>query len=324
MADHYVVVSSNGSMNIFPKNTLADFKVQLGKPIILQGQYDVGLVEIIYPNKWFNVQESEAQIHISTEKNTRINLPRRPKNKVGKKPVAVKDKEKTKTDLKKWKQKKESYERMVREHKLAVTKDVGEAVAKKLLKMKKLPSYYDKVTKGSRTITLEPGIYSSAAELHTSLGERMKKEQGLLSLERESGLFTLSFKGDTKKVHLSPRMSELLGFPSTDKGYTLRGTEIGRVLPQLEGSAHSLYIYTSVVDHQLVGNAVAPLLRVVCPAGDKIGEKVSEKYIKPYYLPVNSSYIDKIDIQIRTTAGSFYPFLSGDPVIVTLHFRPRQ
>ena len=327
MADHYVVLSSNGSMDHFPNNTLADFKVQLGKPIVLQGQYDVGLVEIIYPNKWFNVQESEAQIHISTVKKTRINLPKRPKNNTGVKPKPIKNnKEKTKSELKKWKQKKDEYERMVREHKKTITKDVGEEVANKLIKMKKQPNHYDKVTKGARNVTLEPGVYSGVAELEKNLKERLKKEEGLLLVERKesTGLFTITIKGDTKKVYLSPRMAELLGFPTTDKGYTLRESETAGVLPQLEGSAHSLYIYSSVVDHQLVGDTVAPLLRVVCPAGDKIGQKVSEKYIKPYYLPVNSSYMDHIDIQIRTTNGSYYPFLSGDPVVITLHFKPKN
>ena len=51
---------------------------------------------------------------------------------------------------------------------------------------------------------------------------------------------------------------------------------------------------------------------------------MTEKYIRPYYVPVNTNYIDTVDIQIRTTTGYYYPFLSGDPVILNLHFRPRK
>jgi hypothetical protein len=95
-------------------------------------------------------------------------------------------------------------------------------------------------------------------------------------------------------------------------------------MPHLEGNAHALYVYSSIIDHQIVGDSVSPLLRVVCPDAERLGQTVSEKYIKPYYLPVNSSFIDTIDIQIRTTSGHLFPFLSGNPVVVSLHFRHQR
>ena len=137
-------------------------------------------------------------------------------------------------------------------------------------------------------------------------------------------MFTVKFHENTKSVKLSPRMAELLGFPTTENGTLLWKTSKAPMLPQLEGTAHSLYVYSSVVENQLVGHTVAPLLRVVCPTKHQMGEKVSEKYIRPYYMPVNTNYIDTIDIQIRTTSGNLFPFLSGDPVIVNLHFQQRQ
>jgi hypothetical protein len=139
---------------------------------------------------------------------------------------------------------------------------------------------------------------------------------------------TMKFRANLAKavsrVELSPRMAQLIGFTKDQTEYVIKRTEKASFMPQLEGNAHSLYIYSSIVDHQIVGDVVAPLLRVVCPDADKLGQLVSEKYIKPHYLPVNSSYIDTIDIQIRTTAGHLFPFNSGSPVVVSLHFKPRD
>ena len=77
-------------MDVYPDNTLANYKVKLGRPIQLTGHYEVGLVEIIYPNKSLNVQKNEAGIVIKTEKRETINIPRLPVNKAGKKPKSAK------------------------------------------------------------------------------------------------------------------------------------------------------------------------------------------------------------------------------------------
>ena len=72
----YVVVPSNSSMEYFPDNTLASFRVKLGKPLILQGQYDVALTEIIYPHRRLTVQPLEATMTVeSTRKKSRKKPP---------------------------------------------------------------------------------------------------------------------------------------------------------------------------------------------------------------------------------------------------------
>ena len=93
--------------------------------------------------------------------------------------------------------------------------------------------------------------------------------------------------------------------------------------PDLMGGQHSMFIY-SIVENQLIGDRFAPLLRVVCPEGRyQSNPQVSEKYIKPYYLTVAKNYIDTIDIVIQTETGILYPFRSGFPLIIKLHFQPK-
>ena len=341
MAHVYVVASSNSSMEVYPDNTLANFKVKLGRPIELSGPYEVGLVEIIYPNKSLNVQEKEATINISSEKTETIIIPPWPLNKVGPKPkmkksrletnltkeVKLEDEAKARQELQKWKEDKAAHERKIRGHKKLLKKIVGEEKAKNFSKLKKLPASYSRITKTIRSLELTPGLYLNISRLVEVLrqgSEESELTEISISLDEVTGMFSVKFLGDTKSVQLSPRMAELLGFPTTESGVTLWGTSKAPMLPQLEGSAHSLYVYSSVVENQLVGHTVAPLLRVVCPTKSQMGDKVSEKYIRPYYMPVNTNYIDTIDIQIRTTSGHLFPFLSGDPVILNLHFQPRK
>jgi hypothetical protein len=168
-------------------------------------------------------------------------------------------------------------------------------------------------------------MYESGFELSMALYRIMGRSAAAkIAFDSKSNKFGFKLTKKAVKVELSPRMSQLLGFKKDYTSYIITRTEKAEFMPHLESNAHSLYVYSSIVDHQILGDVVAPILRVVCPDANKLGQTVSEKYIKPHYLPVNSSYIDTIDVQIRTTAGHFFPFLSGNPVVISLHFKPRN
>ena len=52
-----IMCPSNSSMKLFPKNTAAEFTVQLPEPLNLGEQWEVGLKEIHLTNSWFNIRE---------------------------------------------------------------------------------------------------------------------------------------------------------------------------------------------------------------------------------------------------------------------------
>ena len=54
MSQFYITLPSDSSMNIYPNNTLAHFKTKLVERVHLEGEYEVALTEIIYPNRWIN------------------------------------------------------------------------------------------------------------------------------------------------------------------------------------------------------------------------------------------------------------------------------
>ncbi len=53
-----MTLPSNSSMNVHPDNTLTEYKVRLPQPLTLQGEWEVALVEITYPHRWYNVPEN--------------------------------------------------------------------------------------------------------------------------------------------------------------------------------------------------------------------------------------------------------------------------
>lgn len=64
MSHFYLTLPSNSSAKHFPNNTKAHFITKLLGDYELQGDWEVGLSEIIFPKSWYNVGKKEL-IHIS-------------------------------------------------------------------------------------------------------------------------------------------------------------------------------------------------------------------------------------------------------------------
>ena len=59
----YVTLPSNGSMNVFPGNTVTEYKNKLPRPLHLDGEWEVGLVECTYPYSWFQISEETSHMY---------------------------------------------------------------------------------------------------------------------------------------------------------------------------------------------------------------------------------------------------------------------
>lgn len=56
----YMTLPSNGSMDLFPNNTLANFKIQIPTRLYLGQNYEVALVEIQYPLRWETFSDANS------------------------------------------------------------------------------------------------------------------------------------------------------------------------------------------------------------------------------------------------------------------------
>ena len=53
----FVTLPSNSSPLLYPDNATTHYRVKLAQPISLEGQWEVGLADVIYPHQWYNIDE---------------------------------------------------------------------------------------------------------------------------------------------------------------------------------------------------------------------------------------------------------------------------
>lgn len=84
-----------------------------------------------------------------------------------------------------------------------------------------------------------------------------------------------------------------------------------------------LYIYTDIIDYQLVGTGRIPLLRNIVLDYNSSRKTIWVHYDQPHYLRVNQTEIRSILIDIRDDNGNKILFDSGS-ITLKLHFKPTQ
>lgn len=61
----YITLPSDSSMNCYTENTVAKFTTQLPQPVTLEGEYEVGLAEIIFPQTWYNIRNVDREYWVA-------------------------------------------------------------------------------------------------------------------------------------------------------------------------------------------------------------------------------------------------------------------
>ena len=253
--DHfYVDLPSNASLDMFPNNTLANFKVKLPHPIRSTIPYKVALVEMIYPHKHLNIAEKEAYL--------------------------------------------ECYEKP-----------------------------YDTSTNRER-LYIPSGIYERPVDITSVLNPMVRFHGFRFDFIDEINRFR-SIGGQKNKirkfVNFSGNLAKMLGYgDGTDEHVLVELNEDAKYSPDFRTDRSPLFVYTNIIEHQVVGDSLSKVLRIVNFERAQDSGLTCEKYLRPYYLPVDRQVLDVIEINIKDIAGSAFPFVSGSPVILKLHFRPKN
>ena len=67
MDQFYLTLPSDSSSQYYPENTTGTFKTKLSERIELNGEYEVGLAQLIYPNTWFNFYNNDESLWVSVK-----------------------------------------------------------------------------------------------------------------------------------------------------------------------------------------------------------------------------------------------------------------
>jgi len=125
------------------------------------------------------------------------------------------------------------------------------------------------------------------------------------------------------EVRLSPELAKILGFNHIQQD-NIALVHHARYLPDLQISLPvHMYIYSVMVEPQLVGDTVAPLLRIINTNIKGYGASSVHIFENPHYVPVQHKQFDQIIIDLRDSTGNPLPFQYGN-VCVKLHFRRRN
>ncbi len=100
------------------------------------------------------------------------------------------------------------------------------------------------------------------------------------------------------------------------------GVHEGAQVIDIRQGFYSLYVYCNLIEPQMVGDALAPLLRIV-PIRGQTGDLVTRSYENVNYHPVQLKRFDTVELDIRDDTGHKVSFERGK-VVVTLHFRRRR
>lgn len=241
----YVTLPSDSSMNYFPENKISHFITRLPVPIELKGEWEVGIVEFIYPHTWYNVNANNNLIGF----------------------------------------------------------DLG-----------------DGIKLGRR---IPPGFYGTVQDILKAITIEDHQNKIYFSFNPVTKRVSISVKNHARVI-LKDGLCQMLGFEPATIASVEDNIEVTEESPHIaDPCAHYrvLLLYTDIVEPQIVGDVVAPLLRIVNVTGSD-GEVISAQYDRPHYLPVSRKMIDTIEIVIRTHTGQLTPFERGRSY-VKLHFRQK-
>ena len=133
--------------------------------------------------------------------------------------------------------------------------------------------------------------YGSAKILVTALSDGVKGGSVKLSYDIVTQKVCAHMKGDTTFM-LYGDLPDILGF-GTGNGVVIRTSLDRKTLTQgdsivdLRRGFESLYIHSSIVEPRIVGDKIAPLLRIV-PITGRHGEMVTARFDHVQYIPVLS------------------------------------
>ena len=89
-----------------------------------------------------------------------------------------------------------------------------------------------------------------------------------------------------------------------------------------DGGVDSIYVYSDIVELQMVGDTMAPLLGIVPLKTKKCGSRQFFTFTSPIYLPICKQQFSTIHIRLRTARGKPIPFPENSTnVVCMLHLR---
>lgn len=294
----YLTLPSNSSLDYYPNNTVANYVTHLPTSIHLTGDggdWEIALVEAHYPCSFLTVC-NDATIFIYSkptidhEEAAAAAVDVTKVTALSVEPGNYKDIVMYSTDDKK-----------------------AEATAVEASVISKLTAF-----------KVEPGNYKDIDELLLTINADSKLKQFNLEFQHDKTtgkVELISMKSDVLQIELSPTLALQMGYDLNNNNVKIN-RKATRPPNLLAGIPSHMYVYCDLVDPQLVGDTVAPLLKIVnIDMSDyTYGSHKIVHFNDPHYVPVIKSMFESVEVDLRDSRGEKLPFQFGT-TCMKLHLR---
>lgn len=302
-----MTLPSNSSMNYYPDNTLSNYITKLPQLFDLDGSWEVGLSEVLFPISWPTVNANEIVIRIL---------------------IWHKNPENNQYDRNEW---------------AAISPPPGHYESPDLL-VKQINAKIERV---EHRKNLARFLYNDISKKITVRFDEKALSETVISMSKPTAeLLGFGWETKTrqyrdvqppngddnpgptrKRRQVVDEIKDYLLLRASDSDMVAIGPEdalsyTASGVCDLQRGFYSLFIYCDVVEPVVVGDVKAPLLRVVNISG-KEGSTISRIFQNIQYVPILRKQLDTIEIDIRSDFGQKVAFERGK-VIVVLHFRRRK
>jgi len=172
----------------------------------------------------------------------------------------------------------------------------------------------------TRQIVLPAGNHRRVRSLVDAIHKEQRKVVGLPKLVVE---FTYNDARISMRiahgviVMFSRDLAHMLGLDASEK-YSQIVTAT-RAPSLSDGHIYSVYVYCDILEHSVVGDTRAPLLRIIDKPHISYGNV--HRILNPIlHIPLQKKRFDSVEINIMTDTGIPVPFLGGKSLVV-LEFR---
>ena len=317
MDSFYITLPSN-DITFRKTNTLASFKIELPSSINVM-DYQVALSEITYTNSWHNVLSDMAlglYTHIGPHKSKYYDVSFLYKGRYDS-PVEIV--EKMNDELVKLAEYIESliaHEDYQKDESSTEGTDneTEQPYRHEVRPQIDYPSIAFNSTK--RFFGIRNGRSRKNTELNICMSMDLINYLGLKRNEAISSPKIVDYPQDSAREQSTPNKQLTLYAVDEDSPDKHRPFDIA-------AGVHSLYLYTDIIKHNVVGCNYSQLLRVLeIPRTSGFGDQVVLSYPNPHYFDLEDNTINTIHIWLKDDTGKDISFQFGK-IVVVLNFRPK-
>lgn len=306
----YVTLPSNASVQIHPNNNLAEHTVVLPRRLELKGEWLCALSEIHFHVSHFNLSDGQYFQVVAMSGSGEEGV----YTDVGEGPMEVPA----------------GYYRdpsILLQKMTEVWSTHWNSVKNALSKTKNLPVERPMVarTEVAAGRRLTHAERRTMKRIDQSRVPDVTEKSLAIYFNEQNRLATFILNSESYLLKLSSELAYILGIREED--FTIQGEGSAAVsavyissLPvDLSKGLRRLFVYCSAIAENIVGDRLAPLLRVITIEGLPVGPH-SQVFSRLQYYPVKTNIIESIEVNLRTETGELLESNWGHSCTV-LHFK---